>query len=140
MARKKQATPVADDEIEELDDVEEVEEVAEVAEVDDDEAAGDGLTAKQLASALGTDGKTVRKFLRSEFGKVGQGQRWNIDPDKVDELKTKFEAWGKRTRSTKSKDKAKVEDVPVDEVEELDNDELEDISDIEELDDLELDD
>jgi hypothetical protein len=137
MARKTKAAPVADDEIEELDDVEEVEEL------EDDEASdeGDGLTAKALAKELGTNGREVRKFLRHKYGKVGQGARWNINPDLVDELKKDFADWGKRTRSTTKKSKATpTADDAVDEVEELENDELEDISDIEELDDLELDD
>lgn len=137
MARKPKVAPVADDEIEELDD-----EVEELDEVEDDEASedGEGLTAKALAKELGTNGREVRKFLRHKYGKVGQGARWNINPELVDELKKEFAAWGKRTRSTTKKSKEQPADEAVDEVEELENDELEDISDIEELDDLELDD
>jgi len=141
MARKTKAAPPADDEIEELDD-----EVEEVEEVEDDEVSddseGEGLTAKALAKLLGSNGREVRKFLRSERGKVGQGQRWNIDPDDVEELKTKFANWGKRSKGEgkKPKKSAPPADEAVDEVEELENDELEDISDIEDLDDLELDD
>jgi len=137
MARKTKAAPVADDEIEELDD-----EVEEVEEVEDDESTeGDGLTAKALAKELGTNGREVRKFLRHKYGKVGQGARWSINPDLVDQLKKEFADWGKRTRSTTKKAKASpAADEAVEEADELENDELEDISDIEELDDLELDD
>lgn len=147
MARKsKAALPVADDEVDEVDDLEvddevedEVEDLEEVDDVDGDDSEVEGLTAKALAKLLGTNARDVRKFLRHEKGKVGQGKRWDIDPDQVDELRKKFAEWGKRTRKTEKKPKAPVADDAADEVEEL-NDELDDISDIEDLDDLELDD
>lgn len=122
-----------DDEVETLDEVDDTEDSA--------EPASDGLSAKQLATALGTEGRTVRKFLRSKFGKVGQGQRWNIRPGDVEALKKEFSEWGKSTRSEGKKTKAKSAPAPDDEVDdiaELGNDELEEIDDIEDLDDLEL--
>lgn len=75
-----------DDDFVELDEVEE----------DDDEPADDPtegkLSAKEAAKAIGTDARTLRKFLRKKAGKVGQGNRWLIDPDDLKKLKAEFEA------------------------------------------------
>ena len=135
MARRK-----APEVIEELEG--EVEELEMIEEVEDDEVTEasevDGLTAKAVAKQFGTDGRTIRKFLRKEYGLVGQGKRWNITDD-LDELKAKFDAWSKGSRSdTKKKTKPPIDDV--DEVAELDNDDLEAIEEIDDLDDLDFDD
>ena len=58
------------------------------------------LTPKELANELGTDPKTVRKFLRSlSSERPGKGGRWAIPTDMVDDLKDRFETWTD-TRST----------------------------------------
>jgi hypothetical protein len=127
--------------VEELEEVEEVAEdlVPEAESIEDDDEAGDEdlLTAKQAATALGTDGRTLRKFLRKKFGLVGQGQRWAIRKDDLETLRAEFAAHLKSARSeTKSKttkSKTKAEEIEtIDEVEELDNDELEELEDISE--------
>ena len=54
------------------------------------------LTPKELAVELGTDARTVRKFLRSSDGldaKVGKGQRWAIEARQVRSLRSRFEKW-----------------------------------------------
>ena len=54
------------------------------------------MTPKEFAVTVGSDGRTVRKFLRSDagFGKrVGKGQRWTIEAKSVRSLKTKFTKW-----------------------------------------------
>lgn len=143
MAKRKAAPPV--DEVEEVEDLEEVEEVEDEVPDDISESTadeGEGLTAKELARELKTDGRTVRKFLRKKYGKVGQGARWVIDPALVEDLRKEFAEYG---RSTKSEAKAKkIElDEDIDEVEELSNEELEEISDLDDdletLDDLDFD-
>jgi hypothetical protein len=132
MARRK-----APEVIEELED--EVEELT-IDEDEDDEVTStsevDGLTAKAVAKQFGTDGRTIRKFLRKKYGLVGQGKRWNITED-LDDLKNEFDAWAKGSRSdTKKKTKPPIDDV--DEVAELDNEDLEAIEDIDELEDLDF--
>lgn len=54
------------------------------------------ITPKELAAELGTDARTVRKFLRSPAGfdaRVGKGQRWAIESKSVRSLKAKFAKW-----------------------------------------------
>lgn len=51
----------------------------------------EAITPKQLALMLKTNARTVRKFLRTQYGKVGQGNRWGVD---ADELPKFVEAWG----------------------------------------------
>lgn len=133
MARKKAATVVED----------ELEEVVDEVDTDEPDTNGDGdmLTAKQAASMLGTDGRTLRKFLRSKHGTVGQGQRWAIDASDMDQLKADFTEWASGTRSkSKAKgEKATKAEVPEqDAVDELDADELEEIDDIEDIEDLDF--
>lgn len=132
-------------------------------EVDDDEEEDsepvDTLTAKQVATRLGTDAKNLRKFFRSKASTVepvGQGGRYEFNASDFGKIKAEFDAWNstKRTRTpgtgrTKTKDaarerQAQVEEVEVEELElddeEPDEDELDDIEDIElDDDDLELD-
>lgn len=141
MAKAKGVTVVeeVDDELEELD------EPIEVASSDGD-GGSNLLSAKAAASALGTDGRTLRKFLRKKHGTIGQGQRWEIDPADLDQLKIEFAAFGKGGAKGEGKKKSKKDKPPADDVEpveELDADELEEIEDISDLeldDELELDD
>jgi len=96
------------------------------------------LSAKEAAAAIGTDARTLRKFLRSRSGLIGQGNRWEIDPDEVDELKEQFEAWGKGKAARA--EKATKPPVDDDEVDTIDaDDELEEITD-DDLEDLDFDD
>lgn len=123
MAKKKVAPVVEEDELEELEELDDA--VEEVAEAEGDENV---LTAKAAASILGTDGRTLRKFLRKKHGTVGQGQRWEIDANDVDQLKVEFAAWaggGKKEskpKATKPKpDAAPLADAELDELEEIDD-------------------
>lgn len=116
MARKKVEV------IEEVDEVEEIEEAEEVE--------TGTLTAKAAASRLGTDGRTLRKFLRSKFGLVGQGQRWSIEEDDLGSLAKEFKAWNKGSKKPTKKKKVEVPDAD----EELEEAELEELEEIEELD------
>ena len=55
------------------------------------EEATDTITAKQLATELGTDPKSLRRWLRSiTTNRAGKGGRWVFDPDTVTELKAKY--------------------------------------------------
>lgn len=91
-------------------------------------AEKDPLSAKEAATILGTDARTLRKFLRSKQGLVGQGNRWLLSPSKkaMDALRKEFEAWNK----TKSQGK-KV--TPVLNVSDDNIDEDEEVEDITEL-------
>lgn len=65
------------------------------------------LDTGKVASELGTDARTLRKFLRSDASPlepVGQGARYAITQADIPELKEKFDAWrsGKRPSSTTS--------------------------------------
>ena len=52
------------------------------------------MTPKELANELGTDPKTVRKFLRSlSSERPGKGGRWAISTADLDAIKTRFENW-----------------------------------------------
>jgi len=62
-------------------------------------------TAKGVAHELGTDARTLRKFLRSEdspFEAVGQGARYAFDAEDVKLLKQAFQAFLKK-KQTKTK-------------------------------------
>lgn len=118
---------------------------ADVVEDLDEEVTDDTeemMSAKAAAVKLGTDGRTLRKFLRSKHGTIGQGKRWELDPDDFDQLKADFEAWGKGSRKktdepAKKKSKAKAETADADD-EMPDADDLEEVlDDIEDLEDLE---
>lgn len=60
-----------------------------------------GLSAKEAAIALGTDARTLRKFLRSSsspFEPVGQGSRYIFDEKEMKRLKKTFVAWSGGSR------------------------------------------
>lgn len=60
---------------------------------DTDSTAGT-ISPKELANELGTDPKTVRKFLRSlSADRPGKGGRWAIPTDMVEELTDRFSTW-----------------------------------------------
>jgi hypothetical protein len=128
MARKttKQVEAI-EDEVEEL---EELDDAVEVADADDD--GGDLLSAKEAAARIGTDARTLRKFLRKKNGLVGQGNRWAIDVNDVDALKAEFNAWakGNKAAADEKKAKAKVTAPPADDDDafsEIDDDDLEEL-------------
>jgi hypothetical protein len=149
----------ADEVDDEVDDDEEVDDID--AELDDEaddeeddtpavkatppEPTGDTLTAKQVATRLGTDAKTLRKFFRtgaSQFKAVGQGGRYEFAKADLPAIKAAFEAYtsGKTPRVKRDPaDKAKPTGrMATAELE--DDDEIDDEPALEELDDLELDD
>lgn len=129
MARRK-AKEV--EEVEELEDLVELsddidleeilEDVAEAAEDTPHDDGGDALSAKEAAKRIGTDGRTLRKFLRSQRGLVGQGNRWAIMEDEIDDLKEKFEAWQKPKAKEVKVALKPLDDDDVDEIEDLDFD------------------
>lgn len=66
-------------------------------------------SAKQVASRIGTDAKTLRKFFRdpkSGFDAVGQGGRYDFTEDSVPVIKKAFDQWNagkaKRNRAPRS--------------------------------------
>lgn len=59
-------------------------------------------TASQVATALGTDSKTLRKFLRDEatpYQRVGQGGRYAIDPSELPQMTELFAEWSSNHQS-----------------------------------------
>lgn len=86
------------------------------------------LTPKAIAQDLGVSAKTLRKFLREDakgngVETPGKGGRWSIDPDQVESLTERFNAWID-AKAAKSADDAVEEEVLEgdegdDEVEEL---------------------
>lgn len=107
------------------------------------ESAEGTLAAKQVATILGTEAKTLRQFFRSPASTieaVGSGGRYEFNEADVPKIKEEFEAWkaGHASRGAsrgtgggkRSRNKAVAEVEEIEEVEELD---------IEELDDEELD-
>jgi hypothetical protein len=70
-------------------------------------------TAKQVATRIGTDAKTLRKFFRSPASTieaVGQGGRYEFDAADLPQIKKEFDGWqsGKTPRATKKADKAEA--------------------------------
>ena len=54
------------------------------------------LTVKETAIEIGTDARTLRKFLRSDaspIAPVGKGARYAIERKALRSVKTKFAAW-----------------------------------------------
>lgn len=89
----------------------------------------DTVSAKELARQLGTDARTLRKFLRSDASPVeppGQGGRYEFTAKQVKKVTKAFEAWGTRkstrTRKPPMKDVTEIEEV-------TDNEEIEDLED-----------
>lgn len=80
------------------------------------------LTPKEVAQALDTDAKTVRKFLRSRSSGIadqapGKGGRWAIEAKKVRSLKSRFSKWDEARRDADGKvttddPEVEVEDAP----------------------------
>lgn len=112
------------------------------------EPTGDTYTAKQVATRIGTDAKTLRKFFRSPASTieaVGQGGRYEFDKADLPTIEKEFAEWSaqQKTRAPrKAAAKATKPAIEVDEVEEdeaLEFDEGDFEPEEEEEDDLELD-
>lgn len=76
------------------------------------------LSAKEAAIQLGTNARTLRKFLRSKqspIEPVGQGNRYEFDTADMKKMKKSFVAWSNGS-TTKPKPK-KIEDLTTDEKE-----------------------
>lgn len=73
-----------------------------------------GMTTAEVADALGTDPKTLRKFFRSDscdIEPVGAGRRYGIDEEALEELGNQFNEWSKnKPTRTKKVDEADDED------------------------------
>lgn len=69
-----------------------------------------GMTTGEVAEALGTDPKTLRKFFRSDscdIEPVGAGRRYGIDEEALEELGNQFNEWSKnKPTRTKKVDEA----------------------------------
>jgi len=122
--------------------VEELEAFEEVTDDATDSSEGK-LSAKEAATAIGTDARSLRKYLRSQHGLVGQGQRWLIAPDDIPELKAKFDVFSKGAKPKVDKPAKKAAKPKADAPPPDDDDELEDLTDLmpdddelEDLDDL----
>lgn len=88
------------------------------------------ITVTDLATELGTDARTARKFLRSITAKddqPGKGSRWSIEKREVRSLKskfTKFTAAQDEARAARAEAKANDEDPTDAEIEALEGDEV----------------
>jgi hypothetical protein len=71
------------------------------------------FSAKEAAIKLGTDARTLRKFIRSsnDFDAVGQGNRYEFTAKELKTLEKKFKgAETKPAKKTKKKIEAPIED------------------------------
>jgi hypothetical protein len=62
------------------------------------------LSAKQVAEKIGTDGRTLRRFLRqdTEYRNPGSGSRWLFTDADVDAIADRFTEWqGRPKQSTR---------------------------------------
>lgn len=146
---------------EEEDDVEVIEEkpkpAAKKTKYTESGKSDDGeklLGAKEVATQLGTDAKTLRQFFRSgkstHFTAVGAGGRYEFKESDVEKIGAEFNAWkankpgrgrgGSSEGGTSTRKRGAKVTKPEDTIEEIEEiEELEDLEDLEE-DDLELED
>lgn len=87
------------------------------------------LTTAQIADAVGTTPRNLRKFLRSPdspYEAVGQGSRYHIEDGDLGELRTKYEAWAKRpgSRSSSTPKKSNKRTAAPEKINPLDGDDL----------------
>jgi len=52
------------------------------------------MQVSELSLHLGIDGKTLRRFLRSTYGRAGEGHRWDLSDEQVEEVRDYFEGSG----------------------------------------------
>lgn len=87
-------------------------------------ATAEKFSAKQAAIQLGTDARTLRKFIRAsdDFDSVGQGNRYEFTSKEIKAMKKKFDAWSSKkpakVNGTKVKDE--VLDADIEEQDEID--------------------
>lgn len=79
-------------------------------------AQAEKISAKQAAIQLGTDARTLRKFIRSsnDFDAVGQGNRYEFDTKEMKRLKKAFTAWSGNKTTKKPVNGKKVKDEVID--------------------------
>jgi hypothetical protein len=104
------------------------------------------LGAKEVATFIGTDAKTLRQFFRSgkgSFEAVGAGGRYEFNEADLPKIKAEFEGWqankpgrGRASGGSTSTKKRRGKTQPTaDET----IDEIEEVEDLDDLDDIELD-
>ena len=87
------------------------------------------LTPAEFATEVGTDGRTVRKFLRATMPKEshpGKGARWALPGTarEVTKLKKQFGEWTNSQAEAKAARDAKAAEAKNDEVEEIEDEDL----------------
>lgn len=60
------------------------------------------MTTADVAAKLGTDGRTLRRYLRSTKQGVGTGKRYEFDAAGIADLKKGFVAWRKEVEGEKA--------------------------------------
>lgn len=60
------------------------------------------MTTADIAAKLGTDGRTLRRYLRSTKQGVGTGKRYEFDSAAIADLKKGFTAWRKEVEGEKA--------------------------------------
>lgn len=112
------------------------------------EPSGETLTAKQVATRIGTDAKTLRKFFRSPASTtqaVGQGGRYEFAKEDLPKIQEEFAKWNstkttRTARAPKAEKPTRSNTKAVEEVDDEFDEELEiDGPSDDELDDLKLD-
>lgn len=70
------------------------------------------FTASEAAAELGTDGKTLRRFLRQDptFTNAGSGGRYEFTTADMPKLRERFDAWANRPKNSKSTGVALIAD------------------------------
>lgn len=96
------------------------------------------ISPKDFAELVGSDPKSVRRFLRSlTSDRANKGGRWEISTDDVDELTARWNARAKGTTFSMKAADAEYEDAEAGfenrDVEELESEDEEDLDDIDEL-------
>lgn len=77
-------------------------------------ATTEKFSAKEAAIQLGTDARTLRKFIRSkscDFEPVGQGNRYEFTSKEIKSLKKAFLAWSNGTKPKKEKEVPTIEEL-----------------------------
>lgn len=59
------------------------------------------LTTADIAKKLGTTGRTLRRYLRSQEEGVGTGKRYEFTSDDLTDIKKGFAAWRKEVEASK---------------------------------------
>jgi MerR HTH family regulatory protein len=93
-------------------------------------------SAKEVARRLGTDARTLRKFLRSSdspFESVGQGGRYNFDEEDVALLQEAFNGYLRKKKTAQKPKTIVVDETPAEGLSDTDFDldfgELEELPD-----------